>query len=321
MTNQQIQRLLTKYGQPGLTLAKQTLQEDTNISEPIQKILTYFIEQNWPNTHHPALMALCCQAVGGNPELTERVGASVVLLTGAADIHDDLIDKSKTKAGKQTAFSKFDRDLVLLAGDVLFLKGYLLLQRACMDFPPLKQREVAGLIEGSLTKLSGAVVTERLLREEPVDPEAFHQMLTQKGAIAQACVEVGAVLADADEAQRAVLRRFGKTLGYLMTIKNEFSDLYDDVELRNRGENEILPLPLLYALKDPLTRTQIQALLQGKITKKKVQEIAQITEDAQRVIQLKTDLFYLKNNEQIKLSALDGADQLKLLLDSAVPDF
>jgi geranylgeranyl pyrophosphate synthase len=315
--NLQIQTLLSENGQEGLTIAKQTI-KDKNIAQPIQKILTYFIEETWPNTHHPALSALSCEAAGGNPETTSKIGAAVVMLTGAADIHDDIIDHSKIKSGKQTIYGKYNKELVLLAGDVLFLKGYFLLQEACKTFPATKQQAINGTIEQAFNKIAAAITNERVLREKPVNPDVFHQILEQKGAITQACVEVGAILADAPDEQRRVLCRFGKTLGYLMTLKNELDDLYKCAEIRNRLKNEILPLPLLYALQDTAAKKQLTPLLQGKITQKKTCQIAEITENVHRVIQLKTDLFYLKNNEQIKLSQLPNTDSLKLLLDYAV---
>ncbi|MCW4023995.1 MAG: polyprenyl synthetase family protein [Candidatus Bathyarchaeota archaeon] len=313
----QIQTLLTKYGQKGLQTTKQNL-KDKNIAQPIQKILTYFIEETWPNTHHPALIALSCEAAGGNPEAASTIGAAVVMLTGAADIHDDIIDNSKIKSGKQTIYGKYNKELVLLAGDVLFLKGYFLLQEACKGFPAAKQQAINSTIEQAFNKIAAAITSERVLREKPVNPDMFHKVLEQKGTITQACVEVGAILADAPEEQRMVLCRFGKTLGYLMTLKNEFDDLYKCAEIRNRSKNEILPLPLLYALKDNAAKKQLTPLLQGKISQKKTRQIAEITENVQRVIQLKTDMFYLKNNEQIKLSQLPNTDALKLLLDYTV---
>jgi geranylgeranyl pyrophosphate synthase len=123
MTNQQqIQTLLTNYGTPGLEIAKKTL-NNPKIPPQLKNLASYFIEETWPNTHHPALMALSCKAVNGNVNKTHHTSAAVVLLTGAADLHDDIIDKSKRKGNKQTAYGKFDIELVLLTGDMLLFQG------------------------------------------------------------------------------------------------------------------------------------------------------------------------------------------------------
>ena len=59
--------------------------------------LHYFFE-SWFDVLHPTLIALSCEAVGGKKELTVKMGAAVVLLAGAADIHDDIMDKSLRKS-------------------------------------------------------------------------------------------------------------------------------------------------------------------------------------------------------------------------------
>jgi geranylgeranyl pyrophosphate synthase len=314
---QQIQTMLTKYGQEGLNTTIQTLQ-DKNITPPIQEILTYFIKETWPNTHHPALIALSCEAAGGNPLVDNRIGAAVVMLTGAADLHDDIIDQTTLKTGRQTAYGKYHRDLVLLAGDVLFLKGYFLIQKACETFPVSKQQAIYNSIEQAFNKLASAVTNERILRDKPVDSGAFFAVLEQKGAITQACVEVGAILADADSEQFVALSGFGKTLGYLMTLRNEFSDLNFKTEIENRGKNEILPLPLLMTLEDDVAKKQLEPLLKGKITDKKAQKIAEITQTVAQVTQLKADMLKIKAKEEQNIVKIKKPQALKLLLDYSV---
>ena len=113
--NQKVSTLLKKYGQEGLKIANKTI-NDKNMDKPIHEVVTYFIEETWPNTHHPALIALCCMAAGGKPAQTSKIGAALVLLTGAADLHDDMIDESIIKGGKQTAYGKFDKNLEFKTG-------------------------------------------------------------------------------------------------------------------------------------------------------------------------------------------------------------
>ena len=62
---------------------------------------------------------------------TVKFGAAVVLLAGAADIHDDIMDKSPKKELKLTVFGKFGQDIAILSGDALLLKGIYLLREAC----------------------------------------------------------------------------------------------------------------------------------------------------------------------------------------------
>ena len=317
-TNQQIQTILTKHGQKGLQTAKTAL-NDPNIPTPIQEILHYFIEETWPNTHHPALIALCCQAVNGKAESTHKVSAAIVLLTGAADIHDDIIDKSKTKGQKQTAYGKYNKDQVLLAGDALLFKGMLLLHEACAEFPAKKQQSLFDCVEQSFFKIGNAISSERSFRLKPVDLVSYRKAIESKGGVSEACAEIGAIIGGANPQEANGLRNFGKTLGILMAIKNEFTDLQDPKELANRLKNEIMPLPLMYALEDVSVKKQIMALLQGRMTKQKAELVAELAMKTEQVKKLKKEMRSMVVAEEKLLEPIKvNVDVFKLLLRSSL---
>jgi len=314
--NNQVQTLLSKYGQKGLETAKAAT-HDKNMPKPIQEILEYFIEETWPNTHHPALTSLCCEAVGGSADATHRIGAAVVLLTGAADIHDDIIDKSRTKSRKQTAYDKFDKDLVLLAGDALLFKGLVFLHQACEEFPTEKQRAIFNAMTDAFFKIGNAATRERWFRaKRELNPEEYCRIIGAKGAVSEACAEIGAIMGNGKTEEINILRNFGRTLGFLMTIRNEFTDMRDPNELENRMKNEVLPLPLLYALQDPSANVKLISLLQGRIKKQIVKRIDELVLETERVQKLEAEMLLTKEREEKLLNTLNGnMEPFKLLLD------
>ena len=48
----------------------------------------------------PALISMSCEAVGGDTEKTTPFGEAIVLISAAADLHDDVIDQSFVKGTK-----------------------------------------------------------------------------------------------------------------------------------------------------------------------------------------------------------------------------
>lgn len=314
--NQQVQTLLSKYGQKGLETAKEII-HDKNMPKQVQEVLKYFIQETWPNTHHPALIALCCEAVGGKIDVTDKIGAAIVLLTGAADMHDDIIDESRTKSQRQTAYDRFDKDLVLLAGDALLFKGMLFLHEACEEFAPEKRRAILNVVEQSFFKIGAAATSERCFRaKRELNPEEYCRIIGAKGSVSEACAEIGAILGDGKTEEINILRNFGKTLGFLMTIRNEFTDMYDPDELENRINNEVLPLPLLYALRDASTSVKLVSLLQGTITKERVKRIIDTVLETDQVQKLEDGMLLTKEREERLLNTLKGnKEPFKLLLD------
>src|SRR5512143_2293878 len=85
--------ILQEKGRIAVELARQSVLREQIDYAPLQDALHYFIE-GWNDVLHPALVWLACEAVGGKPETTDKVGAALVLLAGGADIHDDVIDGS-----------------------------------------------------------------------------------------------------------------------------------------------------------------------------------------------------------------------------------
>ncbi|MGD6934576.1 MAG: polyprenyl synthetase family protein [Candidatus Bathyarchaeia archaeon] len=318
---QQIQTLLTNYGTPGLEIAKKTL-NNPQIPPQLRNLASYFIEETWPNTHHPALMALTCEAVNGNIKKTYPISAAVVLLTGAADIHDDIIDKSKRKGNKQTAYGKFNKDLVLLAGDMLLFQGLISFHNAAENLPKKMRQAIFDVLEQSFFKIGYSITSERCLRKKPANILEYRNIIENKGCIAQACAEIGAIIGQGKPKDVEVLSHYGKTLGFLMTLKNEFTDMQDIREMKGRLKNEILPLPMLYAFKDAAAKAQITALLQDKLTKQNVLKINKIATATEEVQQLKQEMINLQLTEENALDTLKiRQDSLKLLLKSSTQGF
>ena len=130
--------LLSDHGLEALRLSKDYVLQEKVDYEPLKEALRYFFD-SWFDVLHPTLISLSCQAVGGDINETVKFGAAVVLLAGAADIHDDIMDKSPKKELKLTVFGKFGQDIAILSGDALLLKGIYLLREACKTLP--KQTE------------------------------------------------------------------------------------------------------------------------------------------------------------------------------------
>lgn len=280
------------------------------------------MEENWHNNQHPALIAAACQAVGGNPQETYAIGSAVVLLTGAADIHDDIIDKSKTKTSKQTAYGKFGPNATLLAGDALLFTGLIQFNKACQEYSVEKRNKLLGILEDAFLRIGNVAVNEDdLKRKQSPSPEQYRQVLEDKGAIAQACTIIGAIIGDGEPSEVEALANVGKTLGTLMTIRNEFADLQYPEEFISRAKGEVLPLPALYAFKHPAAKKQILDLLRSRLTTRKARQIAEVVLETEAVKDLKKEMALMAENAKTELARVKGdMEAFQLLLELATTD-
>ncbi|MCX8177438.1 MAG: polyprenyl synthetase family protein [Candidatus Bathyarchaeota archaeon] len=270
---------LRRLGKEAHDIAFETILSWNFECERLQEAAEYFMKDVWLNYQHPSLLAIACEAVGGKPEDTKMVGAAIVLLTGAADVHDDIIDKSKTKESKPTVYGKYGEDIAILIGDILLVQGHALLTRACEELPKEKGQMMIETIRNGFLKLAEAEALESKIRGDwKTPPEKLLEVIEKKSAVSEATAQAGAIIGNAKPKQIKDWAEIGKRLGILMNIIHEFIDMFEAEELMNRRDNECLPLPILYALEKPLIREKIHHILSKKeLTDNDAADIADIS--------------------------------------------
>jgi len=243
--------LLRKRGKKSLEIARRSIEQDEIKHQPLGDALRYFADEMFAHIGHPGLLSVYCEAVGGDPDKTIQIGAAMVMLVSAADIHDDLIDESTVKNGKQTLLGKYGKDVAILAGDAFLMKGMYLLDDAMLKFSMDKRNVVLKLIKQAFFDLSSAEAEEAALRGNiDLSGRVFFELIKGKSAVSETTGKIGAVLADGTEKDLQTLGEVGYIVGLLGTIRDEFVDVFEPDELKNRFNREILPLPLLYVFQD-----------------------------------------------------------------------
>jgi geranylgeranyl pyrophosphate synthase len=272
---EQVKAVFEKRGRESFEIAKNTILSEEIKYAPIREAVRYFMEEVWRDVQHPALLSLACEAVGGKPSATTHVGAAITLLTGAADIHDDIIDQSKTKGLKPTVYGKFGKETAILVGDALIFEGLTLLHKACEKFPKKQKQAILKLTKQAFFELGSIEAKETTYKGRfDLSPEEYFHIIETKATVAEMTMKIGAILGDGTTKRVEALGHYGRTLGILMTIREDFIDIFEPDELKNRVENEVLPLPLLYASKNSQIRNTIKPLLlQTNITEDDTQRI------------------------------------------------
>ncbi len=283
---------LQKRGETAYQKAKQEILNQKIANPQVREAIKYFMEKLWRNTQHPAMLSLACEAVGGETASTTLVGASLVLLTGAADVHDDVIDQSKVKAGKKTLLGKYGRDLTILVGDALLMEGMTLLNAATAKMPVEKRERIFNAVRDGFFELGSAEALETFLRRNwNVTADEYMGLLRLKAGVAEMTFRLGAMLGDADVDVIEGLAFFGRSLGVLLSIRNEFVDTYELSELRNRIANECLPLPVLYAFRNPVLKKKLVSVLGKKrLSDDDVHAVVEMIMDTEEAEELRNEL-------------------------------
>jgi geranylgeranyl diphosphate synthase type I len=320
----EIKKVFKARGSRPLKNAMLSLKQEKIECDETKNAVSYFASY-WRDIFRPSLVSLACEAVGGNSTNISHIGESLTLLSGATDIHDDLIDKTMKKENRDTVLGKFGEDVALLAGDILFFKGFekLFEGLARVDIPPKKNLAISQIIIKLYFELCDGEALELKFRGRmDVKPEEYLQVLRKKAADIEICTRAGAMLGEGNKKQVNLLGEYGRLLGLIILLRNDLEDLQDfDIGLNSRIKNESLPLPILYALEDGEKKGQILALLGNREIKgKTAEELYELVTEAGGIKKLWTLFVGLEKEATNKIKEIKNNKLLRLILEATVPE-
>lgn len=313
----QIQKIFKKRGTKALEMArKEILQEKIECKEA-KEALTYFMMEYWHDLVRPALLSIVCEAVGGDPDATTSIAVPMILISGAIDIHDDIIDQSKRKDGRPTVYGKFGKDIALLVGDALLFKGFTLLHQTCRQISIDKMTSILDIMRSMFFELGDAEALELQFRGRiDVKPEEYLRVVKKKAADAEAYMRISAILGDGSEKEIEALGKYGRFFGMLAILRDDIIDMMDPDEIIQRIRYESLPLPLLYGLQDSKVKAAISSiLLKRKKTKKDIESVYEFTKKVRALEKTERTMQDLVEEGVRSLRILeDRGAELKLLI-------
>jgi geranylgeranyl pyrophosphate synthase len=318
MTGEKIRNILIKRSNKALVLAQRQILAHKVQSNEARSALEYYVV-NWKEAIHPGLMNFVSEAVGSNSEKVLDLQVSMLMFATAIDIHDDIIDNSIEKYGELTVFGKFGRDIAILLGNAFMVEGFTLLYNAVERLPTKVRKEVFNAIRSALFEIGNAHALElRLKGRWDADPEEYFAILEKKGAIIEAEARISSIVGGGTKREIEALSRYGRILGLLGTLREEFVDIFEIQELVNRIKNECLPIPVMYAIQDKKARERIQDIFSKKeIKEKDLTEVIGIVFHTKMVRELKETMSKAIKEAINKISILRKTDA-KLFLGDLV---
>ena len=147
------------------------------------------------------------------------------LIHSASLVHDDVIDASSTRRGKETVNKKFNDKLAVLLGDLLFAQASICLAR-------IMNPVVVGIYGQVLGDLcSGEISQMRQQFSTVVDWEAYYQKSIKKTAsLIAAGAHSGAILNARPNEVVAGLKEYGVKLGLCFQIIDDILDVTGTVK-------------------------------------------------------------------------------------------
>jgi geranylgeranyl pyrophosphate synthase len=158
-------------------------------------------------------------------EQLDGAACAVELIHAYSLIHDDLpaIDNDDFRRGQPSCHKAFSEAIAILAGDGLQALAFEILAVAT-DQQPFRQQMITLLAKTCSAMVSGQALelSTPQTAANPTTLETIHQLKT--GALIAACVELGALTAQADLAHLQALKQYAACLGLAFQIQDDIQD-------------------------------------------------------------------------------------------------
>ena len=141
-------------------------------------------------------------------------------------IHDDIMDRSPLRRGKQTVWRKWNEDTAILSGDVMLIDAY----RRMSSAPEHCRSKVMTLFSTTAAQVcEGQQYDMEFESRDDIGMDAYNMMIGLKTAVLIACsAKMGALLAGASEEECDALYRFGYQIGMAFQVADDYLDAYGD---------------------------------------------------------------------------------------------
>lgn len=194
-----------------------------NLYDPLR----YFLTLGGKRTR-PTLTMLGCSLFGEPGIKAINAALAVELFHNFTLIHDDIMDEAPLRRGKETVHEKWDTNIGILSGDVLFVEAYEHLTHHELDVLPqllnIFSRTAKEVCEGQQMDMDFESLQE-------VSIDAYIEMIRLKTSVLLgAALEMGATVAKASEHDKRAIYDFGVNIGLAFQMQDDLLDLYADPE-------------------------------------------------------------------------------------------
>lgn len=179
----------------------------------------------------PILCLASCELAGGTTSMAMPTACALEMIHTMSLIHDDLpaMDNDDYRRGKLTNHKVYGEDIAILAGDGLLTYAFEFIATKTENVPPqqvLQTIAYLGRAAGAGGLIGGQVVDVESEGKTDVSLETLNYIHVHKtGALLEACVVCGAILASASEADLQRLSRFAKNIGLAFQIIDDILDI------------------------------------------------------------------------------------------------
>jgi octaprenyl-diphosphate synthase len=197
----------------------------------------------------PLMVVLAGRACDGERNECVMAAAFIEFIHTATLLHDDVVDMSARRRGRDTANEIYGNQASVLVGDFVYSRAFQLMAAA-------RSQRVIEIMANATNVIAEGEVLQLMNAHDPdTTEERYLQVIHRKTAqLFQAGGEVAAVVSGATEPAQRALAVYGRHLGIAYQLIDDVLDYQSDPETRGKNLGDDLAegkptLPLIHAMK------------------------------------------------------------------------
>jgi octaprenyl-diphosphate synthase len=224
------------------------IQQQVNSDVSLINQLGFYIVNSGGKRLRPLLTVLAARAVGIKNTQHHTLAAIIEFIHTATLLHDDVVDESTMRRGRETANEVFGNQASVLVGDFLYTRSFQMMVS-------LQRMRVMQILSDATNVIAEGEVLQLMNCNDPDTTEASYlQVIYSKTArLFEAATLLAAVLTDQAPEIEIAMQNYGKYLGTAFQLVDDILDYASDSETLGKNIGDDLAegkptLPLLYAM-------------------------------------------------------------------------
>ena len=224
----------------------------------------------------PALLLLVARAHGYDGEHLHDLAAVVEMIHTATLLHDDVVDESELRRGRQTSNAAYGNAASVLSGDFLYSRSFQMMVAAG------ELRILRILADATNVIAEGEVLQLMNMHDPEITSEQYMRVIHDKtAALFEAAARIGAVLAGCDATAEEGAAGYGRSIGLAFQLIDDALDYNGNAEEMGKNVGDDLregkpTLPLIVAMQR--ATGEQRALIQQAIRDGNTDSLASILE-------------------------------------------
>jgi octaprenyl-diphosphate synthase len=210
--------------------------------------LGFYIVNSGGKRLRPLLTVLAARALNIQTDQHHTLATIIEFIHTATLLHDDVVDESTMRRGKETANAVFGNQASVLVGDFLYTRSFQMMVS-------LKSMRVMQILSDATNVIAEGEVLQLMNCNDPeTSEESYMQVIYSKTArLFEAATLLAAVLTEQGEEIEFAMQEYGKYLGTAFQLVDDILDYAADSDVMGKNVGDDLAegkptLPLLYAM-------------------------------------------------------------------------